>query len=168
MAITAAANPAQLTWNRFTEVPYLPDNEDAHVDPHFDIPRLPLRRVGSDFALAATFAVSVTPRARVRQGASKTTTLLAHEQGHYDLGLLAARAMARELETLRAPSQAALATALQTCFTLHTDTRLGPIQERYDTDTSHGTVSAQQQRWESMIRAALSTSPCNSINGMSL
>jgi predicted secreted Zn-dependent protease len=118
--------------------------------------------------LAETFQITVTPVARVRPGTSQTATLLAHEQGHYDIGLLAARVMARDLQSLRAANRAALATALQNSFTLHTVTRLGPIQQRYDLDTSHGTNHQQQQRWETSIRSCLSDPNCSQINGLLL
>ena len=76
--------------------------------------------------------------------------------------------MARDLQNLRAPTQAALGTALRDSFTLHTVTRLGPIQQRYDTDTAHGTNSQQQQRWETTIRSCLSDPNCSQINGLPL
>jgi uncharacterized protein DUF922 len=163
MAITALANPARLEWRHFRDVSVLPGSEWAHVDPHFDIPNRPLRQVDGQFMLAETFQVTVTPIARARRGITRTPTLLAHEQGHYDLVLLAARAMARDLQTLRAPNRAALQTALQQCYTLHA-TRLGPIQEQYDSDTEHGVVVAQQQRWQLMIRACLDDRLCSEVD----
>jgi len=168
MAITAAASPPSLEWRHFTPSAGVPAGEDAHIDPHFDVPTRPLRQVGGQFMLAETFQITVTPVARVRPGTSQTATLLAHEQGHYDLGLLAARVMARDLQNLRASTQAALGTALRDSFTLHTVTRLGPIQQRYDTDTAHGTNSQQQQRWEITIRSCLSDPNCSQINGLPL
>jgi hypothetical protein len=168
MTITAVANPTSLEWRHFTPSAAIPAGEDAHIDPRFDVPNRPLRQVDGQFMLAETFQITVTPVARVRPGTSQTATLLAHEQGHYDIGLLAARVMARDLQNLRAPNRAALATALQNCFTLHTVTRLGTIQQRYDSDTAHGTNHQQQQRWETSIRSCLSDPNCSQINGLLL
>ena len=168
MAITTAASPARLEWPLFIPNAALPAGEDAHVDPRFGVPTRPPRQVGGQFMLAETFQITVTPVARVKPGISQTATLLAHEQGHYDIGLLAARVLARDLQNLQAPTQPALATALRDCFNLHTITRLGPIQQRYDADTAHGVNSQQQQRWETMIRTCLSDPNCSQINALPL
>ena len=86
MAITAAASPPSLEWRHFTPSAGVPAGEDAHIDPHFDVPTRPLRQVGGQFMLAETFQITVTPVARVRPDTSQTATLLAHEQGHYNMG----------------------------------------------------------------------------------
>jgi hypothetical protein len=168
MAITAIANPTRLQWSNFTASSALPAGEDAHINPRFDVPNRPIRRVGTQFMLAETFQITVTPVARVKPVAAHTADLLAHEQGHYDIGLLAGRVLARDLQTLGASSPAALATALQQSFNQHTVTRLGPIQQRYDSDTQHGTNPQQQQRWNSLIRNALAMANCTQINGQNL
>jgi hypothetical protein len=168
MPITAGADPATLEWRHFTEVPSLTVGEDAHIDMNFEIPNRPIRRVDGQLALNDNFVVRVTPRARVKRGANRTAALLAHEQGHYNIGFLAARTMARALEALRAPDQATLRQLLEACFRLHTNTRLAVIQARYDTDTGHGTNATQQTRWDTFIATCMGSATCTRINGLDL
>lgn len=168
MAITVNANPVRLTWNNFTVVGATTDNHDAYTRPRYNIPQAPVRRVNNRFRLAENMRINVTPLAQVRRGATQTDALLAHEQIHYDLGILAGRAMAREMETLEAATQAELSTAFNTCFVLHKDTRLGPLQARYDTQTEHGTIEQQQQRWQALISQCLANPNCSQVDGLPL
>ncbi len=168
MAITVLANPQQLAWENFREVGSLTNGEDAHIDVGFDISVAQPRQVGGQWALAESFTITVTPRARVLSTANKTDALLAHEQGHYDIGLLAGRALGRDLAALRAASFAALRNALDATFTLHRVTRLGPIQVKYDHDTNHSAVVAEQTRWRTLLTAALAASQTDSLDGLPL
>lgn len=164
MPPTVVPHPVSLTWGDFATVAHLSNHEDAHVNPVFELQNRPLRRVGRDYALAETFEVRVRPLARVRQGASQTDDLLAHEQGHYDIGIVAARALSRDLAALRASSPRALVHAADTAWTLHTQTRLGAIQQAYDTDTNHSRDAQAQQRWAELIRAALALASPTDLN----
>jgi hypothetical protein len=76
--------------------------------------------------------------------------------------------MAREMETLEAATPADLSRAFNDSFRLHKETRLGPLQSRYDTQTEHGTVSQQQQRWESLISQCLADPNCSQVDGLPL
>ncbi len=102
MPITVIPTPASLGWTNFSPVRALSNGEDAHIDPGYEVQNRPLRRVGGQFLLAETFELRVHPRARVLRTANQTADLLAHEQGHYDIGILAARALARDLATISA------------------------------------------------------------------
>ena len=82
-------------------------------------------------------------------------SLLAHEQGHYDISSLNAADMFAELEDVNG---AAFATAragrdrLADVFR-----RLGatnPIHVKYDADTNHGLRPAQQAGWTAALAAA--------------
>jgi hypothetical protein len=163
MAITVAPNPVNLTWNHFTYVSYLQD-EDAHVNINFNVPNRPFRRVGDRFMMAETLQIGVSPVATVVQGASQTADLLSHEQGHYDLGILVAWAMARDFMELTAANPAALTTAVRTCFNQHKDTRMSAIQQKYDRDTKKSRDPIEQQRWNNMIRRCMTARPrCSQI-----
>lgn len=155
MAITVVPRPVTVSWSDFSTVDSLPSDEDAHIDMGYEVENKNFRRVGGQFMVAETLEVRVKPLAKVLRSASQTDTLLAHEQGHYDIGILAGRALARELASLHAATPAALGLAMRSCFTLHTVTRLDPIQKKYDKDTGHGTNATEQARWAGLISAAL-------------
>lgn len=168
MAITVTPNPVSLSWSNFTPVSTLPGNEDAHIDFNFVVPTRPPRQVGSNWMLAETFAIAVSPVAKVKTSATQTAALLAHEQGHYDIAILVARALAADLQALSAPTQAALGQALNTTFNLHRTTRMGAIQSQYDTSTNHSQNTAQQSAWETAISTAMSSGSATTLQGLAL
>ena len=168
MPITILPRPITLSWSDFTPVRALSNHEDAHIDPGFEIQNRPLRRVGSQYMLAETLEVRVHPQARVLRTANQTSDLLAHEQGHYDIGILAARALAADLAVLSADTPRQLAHLADQVFTLHRLTRLGPIQHAYDHDTNHSQNAQEQQRWLQMIATAMANGSAASINNLPL
>ena len=168
MPITVVPRPITLSWSDFTPVRALSNHEDAHIDPGYEIQNRPLRRVGSQYMLAETLEVRVHPQARVLRTANQTTDLLAHEQGHFDIGILAGRALAADLATLSADSPHKLAVLADQVFTLHRITRLGPIQHAYDTDTNHSLNTQEQQRWLQLIATAMANGSATSINNLPL
>lgn len=158
MAITVRPNPAQLSWANFTPVPTLPEPRNAVIDFSFNVQNRPVRNTGGVFQLAETLEITVSPRvARVLRTGSRTPALLAHEQGHLDIALCVAWALAAQLQTLSAPDQGALRTALNNAYSVHVDDRLRRVQEGYDLWTNHGRDAAQQTMWLSAIATALST-----------
>jgi len=167
MAITVRANPVSLAWSNFTVVQSLAGNEDAHIDINFGIPSRPPRRDGSNWMLAETFEIVVSPVAKVKRSANQTTDLLEHEQGHYDIGIAVAWALAADLENLSAPSQGELSRQLTSTFNLHRQTRMSAVQQRYDLETNHSQNAAQQTAWETAIANALSTQ-ASSLRGLDL
>jgi hypothetical protein len=166
MGVTVQANPQQLSWDNFREVASLTNGEDAHIDVGFDISVANPRQIGGQWALAETFTITVTPRAKVLSSASKTAALLAHEQVHYDIGLLAGRAMGRALAAIRTASREALRTALNDTFTLHGVTRMGAIQVKYDTDTNHSAIATEQTRWRALTTAGLAATQTDTLDGL--
>jgi hypothetical protein len=168
MAITVVPKPVTVSWSDFNTVDSLPVDEDAHIDMGYEVENKSFRRVGGQFMVAETLEVRVKPLAKVLRSASQTGTLLAHEQGHYDIGILAARALARELALLHAATPAALGLAMRSCFTLHTVTRLDPVQKKYDKDTGHGTNAQEQARWAGLISAALAAVATMQLDGLPL
>lgn len=168
MSITVVPTPVTLDWSNFSPVRALSNNEDAHIDPGYEVQNRPIRRVGDQWMLADTLELRVRPQARVLRTATQTADLLAHEQGHYDLGILAGRALARDLATISAATPSALKQALDAAFVLHTRTRLGPIQKAYDDDTKHSQNTQEQQRWAGLISTALAAASATAINNLTL
>src|SRR5271163_1239705 len=138
MAIIVRANPAILTWHDFKTSASRPvdPNDGKQVDAftrfNFDLPDLPPRMAAGHLALADPNIITITPNAQIFVSAPQTPALLSHEQFHYDLGVVIARALARELMALRTPNIATLRTAIQSASRLHFETRSRLIQHRYD------------------------------------
>jgi Bacterial protein of unknown function (DUF922) len=168
MAITVSPNPTTLTWNNFRPVSSLP-NEDAHINIGFNLPNRPFRRVDGVFRMAEDLELGVVPQARVVSRASKTDDLLSHEQGHYNIGILTAHAMARDFMALEAATQRALADAISAAFDLHRLTRMPALQEKYDDDTNHSRNATEQARWDGLISACMARTPtCSRLDGLAL
>ena len=99
--------------------------------------------------------------------ANKTSDLLEHEQGHYDLLILSARAMAADLEQLEADSPDELQSAINEVQSTH-GARATAVDEEYDRQTDHSRNAAQQRRWRKLIDEALGKSGVRSIDGNDL
>lgn len=100
----------------------------------------------------ATFRAPIVAKMKADEKAS----LLAHEQGHYDIYALILRDYFHELETLAGryyDSQADLVSRLKALKTTYLD-RIAEIQKLYDTDTEHNLHSAEQKTWLRAIRRA--------------
>jgi len=171
MAITAAVNPANLAWANFTVVAnQIPDpNDGTLVDAvtrfRFDFPDRPPRQIGTEFALAENIVITITPAAQVWSGVQQTAALLSHEQLHYDVGFVIARALARELTLMRGRSLADLRSKLMAAFNLHFSTRARLIQNRYDLDTHHGTGAHYQRVWKDAMTKCLADARASHLLG---
>lgn len=174
MTITSFASPATLSWSDFTTVssrirdPHDGTDVDAVTQYEFFLPDRPARRDGSQFALDDSLVLLITPDCQVWSGVSQTAALLAHEQFHYDVGVVIARAAARHFNRLRASTEAALGTALASATRLHFVTRNKLIQSRYDTDTHHGTNAHYQRIWKKRMADCLKNPNADQIGGFFL
>lgn len=160
MAITVTASPTTLSWSNFTPQTIVIDPNDGTEQDcvtrfNYSIPDRPPRTVDGQKALAETFVISITPNAQVRIGAAKTAALLRHEQLHYDVGIVTARALARELMRLRAPTVPELAQKLSDAVNLHFERRAGLIQTRYDRESRHSQNAHYQGVWERAMATCL-------------
>jgi hypothetical protein len=170
MAITVSVSPTALAWSNFVSVGSLTDPADgtavdAYTTFNYNIPNLPARTVDGQFALADPMTIGITPNAKVVTGVTQTAGLLSHEQFHYDVGIVCARALARQLMRLRAPTQAALGVALRDAVTLHFITRAGLIQRRYDLDSRHGTNAYYQKIWKDRMVTVLGRPTSDQLGG---
>ncbi len=171
MAITVVANPANLTWANFrpSRVRLVDPNDGTLVDAvtrfNFNLPNRPPRAVAGQVAMADPNVITITPNSQVFIGVVQTAALLSHEQFHYDVGIVTARALARQLMRLRTPNQAALGIAVRTAAQLHFTTRAGLLQRRYDLDTRHGTNAHYQRIWKNRMAACLANPNSNQLGG---
>ena len=174
MAITVVANPASLTFLNFTPsaTRILDPGDGTLVDAftrfNFNLPPLPPRTVAGKFAMADPNVITITPNAQIFTGVLQTPALLSHEQFHYDVGIVTARALASELMALRAPNLAALTTAVQNAARLHFTTRAGLLQRRYDLDSRHGTNAHFQKIWKDRMTSCLANPRSSQLGGFFL
>jgi hypothetical protein len=168
--ISVHVDPPALTWSAFRSVDALAESEDAHIAAEMSFPR-PLRMEIADgvYRLPA-FTITVSPepaRTMVRRSAERSAELLRHEQGHYDIVVLAARALARELASITAPSASDLSHRVEECVAKHTQ-RAARSSEAYDLQTGHGRRLGEQARWSESIAAALAAATVGELEGMPL
>jgi hypothetical protein len=164
MAIQVIASPVQLSWSQFKEADSIPHGEDAHTDINFQLGNRNFRHANGQYMLADSLTLTVSPIVKVLKGANKTADLLSHEQGHYNIGILVGRAMARELEKLSSPNPHTLAKAASDTFDRHRLTLMPVVQKDYDTATNHSLDATQQARWDGLITAALGAAVCDKLN----
>ena len=180
--ISVIADPPRLTWSVFRTVDSLAGSEDAHIGAEISFPQ-PLRMEHDvDVYRLPAFTITVAPepsRTLVRASAKGSEELLRHEQGHYDLVLLAARALARELSTsaagalpdcrywLTASSPTELSQRTQDAVDEHTK-RAARLSQAYDRGTDHGRNLAAQARWGERIAGALAVESVDELDGMPL
>jgi len=168
--ITVRAEPERLTWSIFRSSDHLSGSEDAHIAAEMSFPQ-PLRTENDDGRYQLpSFTITVAPqptRTVVRPSVGASAFLLQHEQGHYDLVVLAARALARELEGVTAPSAGELSHIVEDCVSKHT-ARSERLSEAYDRDTDHSRDRRQQARWNDVIRAVLRDPTPTEIAGLPL
>jgi hypothetical protein len=103
----------------------------------------------------------------VRRSIQPSRELLRHEQGHYDLVVLAARALAHDLDAVRADSPGEVARLAEDLVAEHTR-RAARLSERYDDETSHGRELAAQSAWNANLEAALAAPAVATIAGLPL
>ncbi len=168
--ITVRADPPALTWSVFRSVDSLAESEDAHIAAEMSFPR-PLRmEIADGVYRLPTFTITVAPepgRTVVRRSAERSAELLRHEQGHYDIVVLAARALARDLGSITASSASDLSRRVEECVAKHTQ-RAARSSEAYDLETGHGRRLDEQARWNESIAAALTTETVGELQGMPL
>lgn len=171
MTIKVVARPAKLRWSNFKSVTVLPgSDEEAQIHSETILPgNVGGRVVRGKFRLA-DFTLTVAPKSQdtiVVRSAKKTPQLLEHEQGHYELLILVARALAAELEKLETDSSEELQTSVNEVQATH-DARAQALDDEYDRQTDHSRNVAQQRRWRKLIDEAMHSGNASSIDGNDL
>ena len=169
--IVVQAAPERLSWSLFRPVDSIPgSSEDARIAAEMSFPR-PIRiEKIEDIYRLPPFAIRVAPepeQTMVRRSIRPSRELLRHEQGHFDLVVLAARALARDLDRLIAASANELSRRVEELVAEHTE-RAERLSERYDRETDHSHDAKAQAQWSEMIAAALDSPAVSKIAGMPL
>jgi hypothetical protein len=173
MAVTVVATPPTLSWSNFRVVDSSPDlsgNEVAQIHPEVRFPGNMQTVPTNGIFKLNSFTITVAPVAAdtiVLSSATQSADLLKHEQGHYDLLVIGAKALAADLGAASAPSSSGLATKVQTIRNTHM-TRASAIDAAYDTQTKNGQDTAQQNSWNLAIATALANPNPTTIQGMQL
>jgi hypothetical protein len=150
----SAARP--LTWSDFQGTPPTEGREGAK-SAYTLYSAWKCRGSAFEFRVVAGFRPRQSwVKAVVLNDSAQRRTILVHEQTHFDLGELHARKMRRVFADLVGPcrkTDAALTTLAQ---------RLGQEedteQQRYDAETNHGLLAAQQAAWTVQTRRRLAAS----------
>jgi hypothetical protein len=161
MAIIVVAKPWALTWADFTKTATKPVDPgtgkafDAFTAFDCDVPGLNYRTIDGQLVYTGLSIITITPRAQVFQSAPQTDALLSHEQFHYDVGIVTARALAQALMAMRAPTALALQMAQDKAQRLHMETRAHLIHRQYDHETHHGSDAHYQKIWKDSMAVCL-------------
>ena len=170
MTIRVVSRPARLSWRNFKSVGSIPDSdEEAQTAQEMIFPRISVKQVNGKFRLA-DFTVTVATQPAdtlVVRTADRSSELLDHEQGHFDLLVLAARAMALDLEKAEADSPEDLQQVLEEIKTTHGDRAIA-IDAEYDEQTRHNRDAVQQRRWRKLINDAMTAGNATQLAGMTL
>jgi len=172
MSITVVASPVELTWNDFLPVNALPGSSKRQAQTVTQmLPLGQLHPVSANGRYSLPdLTLNVRPdrsQTKVVRTAQKTPELLKHEQGHYDVTVLAVRAMALELGQLKEHSASTLGRQMEAVRAKHQQ-RSKTMEDKYDTDTNHGENKPAQAVWNQAIEAAMRGLPVSELRGMPL
>jgi hypothetical protein len=174
MGVEVKANPTALTWKHYKPAVHVKDPDDhTEIDAYtrfaYEIKNKPVRKVGDQFALADPVEITISIKeAKVKTGAAQTADLLAHEQLHFDVGILVGRAAGRELNALREKDMRGLGASMNDVADLHFQTRAGAIQRKYDVETKHGKNGTMQKKWSDAMSKCMDDEACSEIIGLPL
>jgi hypothetical protein len=144
-----AANAAETSVNRVISVNRITFNRAAFLPPpNFTMVEDPDITIQFDTMSWVESWVFTRP-------VSFQTSLLAHEQGHYDIASLNAADYFTTLEFIHGSAFATARAGLDAVAAL--DATLGPVQpihDKYDQDTNHGLNAGPQAAWTAALAAA--------------
>ena len=163
-------NPAKDTieWTDFHEVAKIPGPAIARAGyrSSFAPARVPRRVVEKKFLLPENLTIRINVVASVERSADKTSALLAHEQLHYHVGIVCARALCRELQGLSNKTYDKLMGAFKKLTRTHLSRRAAAIQRAYDRQTNHGLISDKQKEWEVAMAQCLAKPSLTRLMGL--
>ena len=142
-----------VSWSSFNELSARPANvkEDAQIHPEMAFSNFQVGKKGNaviikdvdiDIDLVRDDCWVVTSK--------KSTDLLKHEQGHYDILAICAREMYNAFLEITAKSTHDLQTKMEKVKTKLGD-KVTVDDKRYDTKTNHGIDKTIQQTWDQKI-----------------
>jgi hypothetical protein len=142
-----------LTWSDFNQQLGQPGgaNEYAQIHPDTTFTNLRMGRNGRSVTIASLdVTIRLIPSDCWVVVSRKTDELLKHEQGHYDIMAIAARALYNRLLTLSENSTRDLHNYMND-IRENFRTNVRNADSRYDTQTNHGINTTVQQSWDRAI-----------------
>lgn len=152
---TLSGWPRNIAWSEFKEVSSRPDgeSEDAQISVELGAEKkVSVERENGQFKLGkVTFKMTVKKAESWAVGSQKSDTLLAHEQGHYDIVGLFYRDLMTALRSLRENSVSDLGSETNRLMQEY-DQLADAMSDKYDAETNHGLNTTRQQTWEKQIQ----------------
>ncbi|MCU7905708.1 MAG: DUF922 domain-containing protein [Candidatus Thiodiazotropha sp. (ex Epidulcina cf. delphinae)] len=153
---TLSGWPRQLAWSDFSDIQSRPrgESEDAGISIGFRPGRLTYEQENGEYRLGVVeFRMVLNQSGSWVVVSGKNATLLAHEQGHYDIVGLCYRDLVAEIRRLRGRSRRRLIVQVRRAMREH-DQRADTLTRQYDSqqETDHGRNGARQHAWERQIR----------------
>jgi hypothetical protein len=155
MAFQVGASPERVTWMLARQVHHIPDHQLASTSVEFEIPQDSGKNVHGEYVLTGTW-IMIHAVVIYKQWPALTPQLLVHEQGHYDIGMLVARSLARDLDHVTGSNHHELKARVINLRHKHVVRNMETIQALYDKETKHGTDLNAQNTWNRDMAAALS------------
>lgn len=148
--------PRQLTWSDFRDIQSRPGNEseNARISMGLHPGRLRTIEEGGQYRLGEMeFNMVLNSRGSWVVASAKSSELLNHEQGHYDMAGLCYRDLVNEVRRLRESSRNRLIRAVSRVMREHGQ-RADTLSRQYDAqeETNHGQNSVRQQVWSQQIQ----------------
>ena len=150
--------PRKISWNEFKDVDTRPagESEDAQIDTQTAQPeRVGIAREQGQFRLGNfTVKLSVIRGNSWVVASQKSATLLAHEQGHFDITGLVARDLVKALGALRVSTTDELQREVSRLFETY-DAWAKSLSKQYDDETNNSRNAKIQAEWEARIRTCI-------------
>jgi hypothetical protein len=150
--------PAVVSWGMFREMSTRPtgEREDARIRSEMVSPsEVAYAREGRRYRLGHyVMQLHVNTDNSWVVTEWKSSALLAHEQGHFDITGLIARDLVQRLRNLRTRSTEALGREVLRLYEVY-NRWAGKVTQEYDDETRHGKDAERQRGWETRIQTSI-------------
>ena len=144
-------------WNEFRVLNQRPsgETEDAYLKTRYDYNFDYAESPGQNCRVtSATVTIRVDRSESWVVRGQQSTSLLNHEQGHYNITALGARALYNQILHLTMPSCQGILSQVR-ILSDQIQRQIDRVNARYDQRTNHGTNASAQRTWNSSIQSAM-------------
>lgn len=156
-----------LTWKDFKQLKARPagKSDDAETVSGYNAPNISFKRNANAVVIdKADIKISIDSQKSWVLETKMEKDLLQHEQGHYDISVLAANEFYKKLMTLQAPDANSLRKAIST-ESEAIQQKMNNANIRYDQQTNHSQIKTVQVQWDKAF-AAEKAKPDGSIDNL--
>lgn len=153
MSVQLMVKPQSITWQMYRPVTAAPDGSDSVAQTASDIrpTNIKVNHANGQARISGIVVQVGLDRANCWAVRGRTTdAILTHERNHFQIAILIARELDRDLLSLTAGSAAELQTAANELLQ-EKKARVDALSDTFDRETDHGQKSAEQRRWEAQI-----------------